>query len=83
MSYKFVQNKECEYFPCHKVKEENFNCLFCFCPLFALKDNCGGNPVFLEDGTKSCMDCSAPHNGEKGYDFVMKKIQDVLELGKK
>ncbi len=83
MSYKFVQNKECEYFPCHKVKEENFNCLFCYCPLYVLKEACGGNPKFLEDGTKSCMDCVSPHNGVKGYDFVMKKIQDVLELGKK
>ena len=28
--YNFFQNKECEYFPCHKgVKEEDFNCLFC------------------------------------------------------
>ena len=27
--YSFFQHKECEYFPCHKVKnEEEFNCLF-------------------------------------------------------
>ena len=33
--YNFFQNKECEYFPCHKgVKEEDFNCLFCYCPLY-------------------------------------------------
>lgn len=37
--YKFYQNKECEYFPCHKgTDSENFNCLFCYCPLYALKD---------------------------------------------
>ena len=29
--YTWFQNKECEYFPCHKgVREEEFNCLFCY-----------------------------------------------------
>ena len=29
--YKFFQNKECEYFPCHKTeKTEDFNCSFAF-----------------------------------------------------
>ena len=33
--YKFFQNKKCEYFPCHKgIPEEDFNCLFCYCPLY-------------------------------------------------
>lgn len=46
--YKFFQNKECEYFPCHKVKNtENFNCLFCYCPLYALGDKCGGNFKYI------------------------------------
>ncbi len=31
--YTWFQNRECEYFPCHKgVREEEFNCLFCYCP---------------------------------------------------
>lgn len=81
--FKFVQNKECEYFPCHKIEEESFNCLFCYCPLYALKDTCNGNPKFLEDGTKSCEDCTIVHMRNKGYDHVMKSIQRVLELGKK
>lgn len=39
--YNFFQNKECEYFPCHKgVKEEDFNCLFCYCPLYTLGKHC-------------------------------------------
>jgi len=82
-NYKFVQNKKCEFFPCHKVKEDSFNCLFCYCPLFPLKDICGGNPEFLEDGTKSCMNCALPHVKDKGYTFVMSKISEILELGKK
>lgn len=37
-SYRFFQNKECEYFPCHKTEnEEEFNCLFCYCPLYREK----------------------------------------------
>ena len=44
MSYRFFQNRECEYFPCHKTaKEDSFNCLFCFCPLYALGRRCGGS----------------------------------------
>ena len=43
--YKFFQNKKCEYFPCHKgIPEENFNCLFCYCPLYTLGKSCGGFP---------------------------------------
>ena len=43
-NYDFFQNKECEYFPCHKnADKESFNCLFCYCPLYCLGDKCGGN----------------------------------------
>ena len=35
-------HKKCEYFPCHKGADpEDFNCLFCYCPLYALGDKCG------------------------------------------
>ena len=38
--YSFFQNRECEYFPCHKGADpETFNCLFCYCPLYALEEN--------------------------------------------
>ena len=40
--YTFFQHKECEFFPCHKTnKPEDFNCLFCYCPLYALGNQCG------------------------------------------
>ena len=43
-NFKFFQHKTCEFFPCHDVKnEDTFNCLFCYCPLYALGDGCGGN----------------------------------------
>ncbi len=63
MSYKFFTNKDCEYFPCHKTDNPNdFNCLFCFCPLYALGKNCGGNFSILENGIKDCSKCMLPHN---------------------
>lgn len=81
-NYKFNQHKTCEYFPCHKVKdEESFNCLFCYCPLYPLKDECGGSFKY-SNGIKDCSQCTLPH-GPNGYDHIMSKISKVLELGKK
>lgn len=60
--YAFFQNRECEYFPCHEVEDtENFNCLFCYCPLYALGRECGGGYVYLKNGSKDCTSCSTPH----------------------
>lgn len=80
--YKFVQNRNCEYFPCHNVKEEDFNCLFCYCPLYCLGDACGGDFVYLESGIKSCMNCTKPHD-KNGYEHVMGKMKQVIEKAKK
>ena len=41
--YSFFQHTACEFFPCHETAHpEDFNCLFCYCPLYALGDRCGG-----------------------------------------
>ena len=83
MSYDFFQNVECEYFPCHKgIEEERFNCLFCYCPLYALGENCGGNFVYTEQGIKDCSKCLRPHCRES-YQKIMEKMDDVLALAKK
>ena len=75
MSYQYFQNRECEYFPCHKGADpENFNCLFCFCPLYALGDRCGGNFSYTESGIKDCSGCRKPHRGEN-YDKIMAKCR--------
>lgn len=51
--YAYFSNRECEYFPCHKgADQENFNCLFCYCPLYVLGDRCGGKFVYLPNGYK-------------------------------
>lgn len=69
----FFQNAECEYFPCHKVADtEDFNCLFCYCPLYTLED-CGGNCTFTENGIKDCSNCTLPHKAQN-YGYVMDKL---------
>ena len=68
--YSYFSNKECEYFPCHKGADpENFNCLFCYCPLYALGDKCGGNFKFTDKG--------------KNYGYVTGKYAELVELMKK
>ena len=63
--YKFYQNRECEYFPCHEgVAGEDFNCLFCYCPLYALGDQCGGSFEYLDNGIKDCSRCVGPTGGK-------------------
>lgn len=80
--YKFMQNSKCEYFPCHNIeKKEEFNCMFCYCPLYALKDSCGGNFKYNEKGIKDCSNCTLPHE-KQGYEHVMGHIREVIELGK-
>ncbi len=81
--YKFFQNSKCEYFPCHKCEDqENFNCLFCYCPLYALGDKCGGNFSYTEGGIKDCSACLVPHKAGN-FDYMMEKMGEVIQLTKK
>ena len=81
--YDFFQHKECEFFPCHEgMDEDRFSCLFCYCPLYALGDKCGGNFTYTEQGIKDCSNCLLPHRREN-YLKVMAKMDAVLELAKK
>ena len=82
-NYDFFQNSACEYFPCHKCEDrENFSCLFCYCPLYALGGNCGGNFTYTKEGIKDCSYCMIPHRREN-YDRVMEKMKAVIELVKR
>ena len=75
MNYQFFTNKECEFFPCHNTEDlEEFNCLFCYCPLYSLGEECGGNPVFLENGIKDCSQCVFPHK-KQNYDIVINALK--------
>lgn len=70
-SYRFFSNRKCEYFPCHEGVKD-FNCLFCYCPLYMMED-CGGNRKMLAGGVKDCSNCLIPHRFE-GYDHIQKKL---------
>lgn len=80
--YSFFCHKECEFFPCHETKDpENFNCLFCYCPLYALGSKCGGNFKYTENGVKDCSNCMLPHK-RKNYGYIMGKYNEIMELAK-
>ncbi|MCM1145523.1 MAG: cysteine-rich small domain-containing protein [Blautia sp.] len=74
-SHRFFENRECQYFPCHKGVDD-FNCLFCYCPLYS-RENCLGNPHYLERNGKKIKDCTActfPHHPEN-YDSVIAALK--------
>ena len=76
--YSYFAHRQCEYFPCHKGADpENFNCLFCYCPLYVLGDRCGGNFVYREDGRKVCTNCQFPHRREN-YEKVLARYPEIL-----
>jgi len=80
--YSHFTHRECEYFPCHKGADtDNFNCLFCYCPLYALGDGCGGNFFYNKKGIKDCSKCLVPHSAG-GYEYVISKFDSIVELSK-
>lgn len=58
---------------------ENFNCLFCYCPLYMLKGDCGGNFIKNRD-IKDCSHCLLPHS-MGGYERIMSKMKEVVKRG--
>ena len=82
-SYRFFQNRECKFFPCHEVQDEDdFNCLFCYCPLY-LDDNCIGSPEYIITGRgqriKDCSSCLVVHRPEM-YDKVISHLRRQDEI---
>ena len=81
-SFDYFANKECPYYPCHeKASGEFFNCLFCYCPLYARGDQCGGNYRYTEEGVKDCSACLLPHS-RGGYDYIQKNFSRIVDLTK-
>ena len=78
--YAFFQNRECEYFPCHQVEDpDRFNCLFCYCPLYALGEDCGGNCRYLASGVKDCSGCAFPHL-RGNYEKIIGRFPEIAAL---
>ena len=79
-NYKFFSHRACEYFPCHSgADREKFNCLFCYCPLYALGRCCGGNYVYSEDGIKDCSGCLLPHS-PGGYEIIVGRYREIMDM---
>ena len=76
--YSYFCNRECEFFPCHNADSDNFNCLFCYCPLYALGECCGGNFSYLPNGVKDCSACVFPHLREN-YGAVVEQLGNLVE----
>lgn len=71
----FFSNRGCKYFPCHKGADpEDFNCLFCYCPLYAMGPDCGGDYRLTQSGVKDCTGCLVPHRREN-YAKIMEKLR--------
>lgn len=78
----FFRHTECEYFPCHATsKPEDFNCLFCYCPLYALGERCGGNFSYTATGTKDCSRCSFPHV-RGNYYAIIDRFEEIAEMAR-
>lgn len=76
--YQYFSHRDCEYFPCHpNADPEDFNCLFCYCPLYTLGSNCGGNFRYTDKGIKDCSHCLLPHR-RANYGYVTGKFQDIV-----
>ena len=81
--YAFYSHTSCEAFPCHKIQDlKQFNCLFCYCPLYVLGDECGGRFSYTSNGVKDCSSCTVPHERDN-YGYVISRFQDIVKKVKK
>ena len=77
----FFANRSCKYFPCHKTEDtDNFNCLFCYCPLYGMGPDCGGSFRYTKKGVKDCTGCLVPHRREN-YPVIMEKLRAFYRRG--
>ena len=79
--HSFFQNRACKYFPCHEgVDPRDFNCLYCYCPLYALGPDCGGDFTYTDKGRKNCTGCALPHIRDNGGDLVARHFSKIADL---
>ena len=77
-SSKYYRNQDCEFFPCHQISvETDFNCLFCYCPLYPMGESCCGVFTYNEKGVKDCAGCQLPHAPEY-YEVINQKLRRQL-----
>ncbi len=75
----FFSNRACPYFPCHETDDpDSFNCLFCYCPLYVLGEQCGGHFTYTKKGVKNCKDCTVPH-GRDAAAYIRARFPEIAE----
>lgn len=72
----FFVNRDCKFFPCHSVPADDFNCMFCYCPLYDMED-CGGEYTYTQKNIKNCKDCGFPHY-RANYPKVIRKLREKM-----
>lgn len=87
-NYSHFSHRNCEYFPCHETWGESdgetaeFNCLFCYCPLYP-NETCPGDPSYFVDKLgrkiKDCSGCIYPHQPEN-YEYIMQCLMPQDEI---
>lgn len=81
--YSYFSHRECEFFPCHPGADpDDFNCLFCYCPLYMLGERCEGSFSYLDNGIKDCSACLYPHLREN-YGAVNARFHEIAEAMRK
>lgn len=77
-SYTHFSNRACRYFPCHPDADpDNFNCLFCYCPLYVLGEKCGGDFTYSAKGYKDCSGCLRPHT-QGSFKYVTSRFSQIV-----
>lgn len=86
--YSYFGHETCEYYPCHRGwhetgrNEAEFNCLFCYCPLYS-REQCPGTPSYFMDKTgrriKDCSNCIYPHQPEN-YEKIISCLMPQDEV---
>ena len=72
--YSYFSHKKCEFFPCHKNADpDDFNCLFCYCPLYALVGISGIRKRELKTAQTVCFRIS-----EKTMDMSQENTRNWL-----
>lgn len=57
--------------------------MFCYCPLYALGEKCGGHFSYKnKKGVKDCTGCTIPHQREN-YDYMIDRARLLVELVKR
>ena len=80
-NWKHLQDKRCEYYPCHSgVEDSKFNCRFCYCPAFLI-DSCpgieSGVATILNNGWKDCSNCTIPHDVDN-FEVIIKAVENEI-----